>query len=36
VLTDVSAFAQEIGFAVRGLVRSLLLGRKGNVEFLRG
>ena len=34
VLTDVLTFAQEIGFAVRGLMRSPLLGPKGNVEFL--
>jgi len=34
VLNDVLTFAQEIGFAVRGLMRSPLLGPKGNVEFL--
>ncbi len=34
VLTDVLAFAQGQGFAVRGLMRSPLLGPKGNVEFL--
>ncbi len=34
VLTDVLTFAQGQGFAVRGLVRSPLLGPKGNVEFL--
>jgi 23S rRNA (cytidine1920-2'-O)/16S rRNA (cytidine1409-2'-O)-methyltransferase len=34
VLTDVLAFAQTEGFAVRGLIRSPLLGPKGNVEFL--
>jgi 23S rRNA (cytidine1920-2'-O)/16S rRNA (cytidine1409-2'-O)-methyltransferase len=34
VLTGVLAFAVSHGFALRGLVRSSLLGRKGNVEFL--
>ncbi len=34
VLTDVLAFAQNEGFGVRGLMRSPLLGPKGNVEFL--
>jgi 23S rRNA (cytidine1920-2'-O)/16S rRNA (cytidine1409-2'-O)-methyltransferase len=34
VLTDVLTFAQSENFAVRGLVRSPLLGPKGNVEFL--
>ena len=34
VLTDVLAFAQNEGFVVRGLIRSPLLGPKGNVEFL--
>ena len=34
VLTDVLAFAQSQGFAVRGLLRSPVLGPKGNVEFL--
>ncbi|MBN2386988.1 MAG: TlyA family RNA methyltransferase [Anaerolineales bacterium] len=34
VLLDVLAFAQESGFGVRGLVRSPVLGPKGNVEFL--
>jgi 23S rRNA (cytidine1920-2'-O)/16S rRNA (cytidine1409-2'-O)-methyltransferase len=34
VLEDVLAFAQSEGFAVRGLIRSPLLGPKGNVEFL--
>ncbi len=34
VLTDVLTFAQGQGFAVRGLMRSPLLGPKGNVEFL--
>jgi len=34
VLTDVLTFAQGQGFGVRGLMRSPLLGPKGNVEFL--
>ena len=34
VLRDVLAFAQSEGFAVRGLMRSPLLGPKGNTEFL--
>ncbi|MBI5935295.1 MAG: TlyA family RNA methyltransferase [Chloroflexi bacterium] len=34
VLTDVLNFAQEEGWGVRGLIRSPLLGPKGNVEFL--
>jgi 23S rRNA (cytidine1920-2'-O)/16S rRNA (cytidine1409-2'-O)-methyltransferase len=34
VLLDVLAFAQAEGFQIRGLVKSLLLGPKGNVEFL--
>ncbi len=34
VLTDILAFAQTQGCAVRGLVRSPLLGPKGNSEFL--
>lgn len=34
VLMDVLAFAQEQGFGVLGLIRSPLLGPKGNVEFL--
>jgi 23S rRNA (cytidine1920-2'-O)/16S rRNA (cytidine1409-2'-O)-methyltransferase len=34
VLTDVLTFAQETGFAVRGLVCSPVLGPKGNREFL--
>jgi 23S rRNA (cytidine1920-2'-O)/16S rRNA (cytidine1409-2'-O)-methyltransferase len=34
VLMDVLAFAQNEGFAIQGLVRSPLLGPKGNVEFL--
>ena len=34
VLLDVLAFAQNQGFGLRGLIRSPLLGPKGNVEFL--
>ncbi|NPA92787.1 MAG: TlyA family RNA methyltransferase [Chloroflexi bacterium] len=34
VLTEVLTFAQEIGYAVRGVTRSPVLGPKGNVEFL--
>ncbi|HEY5270368.1 MAG TPA: TlyA family RNA methyltransferase [Anaerolineales bacterium] len=34
VLTDVLTFARAQGFGVRGLIRSPLLGPKGNVEFL--
>jgi len=34
VLTDVLTFAQGQGFGVRGLMRSPLVGPKGNVEFL--
>ena len=34
VLNDVLAFARGQDFSVRGLVRSPLLGPKGNVEFL--
>lgn len=34
VLHDVLSFAQRVGYAVRGLIRSPLLGPKGNVEFL--
>jgi 23S rRNA (cytidine1920-2'-O)/16S rRNA (cytidine1409-2'-O)-methyltransferase len=34
VLTGVLMFAQENGFVVRGLIRSPVLGPKGNVEFL--
>ncbi len=34
VLTSVLDFARQQGFAVRGLVRSSLLGPKGNTEFL--
>ena len=34
VLEDVTEFAQGIGLSVKGLVRSTLLGPKGNTEFL--
>ncbi len=34
VLTDVLNFAQSEGWGARGLIRSPLLGPKGNVEFL--
>ncbi|HSB66551.1 MAG TPA: TlyA family RNA methyltransferase [Anaerolineales bacterium] len=34
VLTDVLSYAYEIGFSVHGLIRSPLIGPKGNVEFL--
>lgn len=34
VLLDVLGFAQREGFSVRGLIRSPLLGPKGNAEFL--
>jgi 23S rRNA (cytidine1920-2'-O)/16S rRNA (cytidine1409-2'-O)-methyltransferase len=34
VLLDVLTFAQNEGFGVRGLVKSPLLGPKGNAEFL--
>ena len=34
VLTDVLGFARTLGLGVRGLVRSPVLGPKGNVEFL--
>lgn len=34
VLLDVLTFAQKEGFGIRGLVKSPLLGPKGNVEFL--
>ena len=34
VLLDVLAFAQNEGFGVKGLIRSPILGPKGNVEFL--
>lgn len=34
VLLDVLGFARQAGFGVAGLIRSPLLGPKGNVEFL--
>ncbi len=34
VLLDVLSFAQAEGFGARGLIRSPLLGPKGNAEFL--
>ena len=34
VLLDVLSFAQQGGFHVRGLIKSPLLGPKGNAEFL--
>ena len=34
VLLDVLAFAQSVGFGIKGLVRSPIQGPKGNVEFL--
>ena len=34
VLLDVLTFVQSEGFDVRGLIRSPLLGPKGNAEFL--
>ena len=34
VLLDVLQYAKEEGFALRGLIRSPLLGPKGNAEFL--
>jgi len=34
ILEDVLSFAQDQGFGVRGLLRSPVLGPKGNVEFL--
>jgi 23S rRNA (cytidine1920-2'-O)/16S rRNA (cytidine1409-2'-O)-methyltransferase len=34
VLEDVLSFAQQEGYALRGLIRSPILGPKGNVEFL--
>jgi hypothetical protein len=36
VLTDVLAFAQEVGFAVRGLVRVRFWGGRGTLSFLFG
>ena len=34
VLLDVLSFAQREGFAIRALIKSPLLGPKGNIEFL--
>jgi len=34
VLLDVLSFAQQNGFSLRGLIKSPLLGPKGNAEFL--
>ena len=34
VLLDVLSFAQKEGFQIRGLIKSPLLGPKGNIEFL--
>jgi len=34
VLLDVLTFAQSAGFGIRGLIKSPLLGPKGNAEFL--
>jgi 23S rRNA (cytidine1920-2'-O)/16S rRNA (cytidine1409-2'-O)-methyltransferase len=34
VLLDVLSFAQQEGFSIRGLIKSPLLGPKGNAEFL--
>jgi len=34
VLEEILSFAQSLGFGVRGLIRSPLLGPKGNAEFL--
>jgi 23S rRNA (cytidine1920-2'-O)/16S rRNA (cytidine1409-2'-O)-methyltransferase len=34
VLTDILTFAQNEGFGIRGLIKSPLLGPKGNAEFL--
>jgi 23S rRNA (cytidine1920-2'-O)/16S rRNA (cytidine1409-2'-O)-methyltransferase len=34
VLQEVLSFAQEQGFSLHGLIRSPLLGPKGNTEFL--
>ncbi len=34
VIQEVVRNAESIGFGVRGLIRSPLLGPKGNVEFL--
>ncbi len=34
VLLDVLGFAQQEGFQIRGLIKSPLMGPKGNAEFL--
>jgi 23S rRNA (cytidine1920-2'-O)/16S rRNA (cytidine1409-2'-O)-methyltransferase len=34
VLVEILGFAQQLGYARRGLIRSPLTGPKGNVEFL--
>ena len=34
VLLDVLTFAKQEGFSLRGLIKSPLLGPKGNAEFL--
>ena len=34
VLMDILSFAQEAGFHIRDLIKSPLLGPKGNAEFL--
>ncbi len=34
VLADVLAFSSQLGFIIRGLIRSPLIGPKGNAEFL--
>jgi 23S rRNA (cytidine1920-2'-O)/16S rRNA (cytidine1409-2'-O)-methyltransferase len=34
VLLDVLGFAQKEGFQIQGLIKSPLLGPKGNAEFL--
>jgi 23S rRNA (cytidine1920-2'-O)/16S rRNA (cytidine1409-2'-O)-methyltransferase len=34
VLLDILGFAQREGFGIRGLIKSPLLGPKGNAEFL--
>jgi len=34
VLLDILEFAQQEGFRIRGLIKSPLMGPKGNAEFL--
>ena len=34
MLLDVLEFAQQEGFQIRGLIKSPLMGPKGNAEFL--